>query len=152
RLCRLRAERAEAGSASGERGEHAVRLVERLLRADVEPDARHAPGVERGSRVEPLDEAARLIRIVPLVQISADERQRLARVEVQRDPGERRSRMPRLLLEEDDPPVAVDVDRVVLPDRLEVADVVDGEDRRLQLAGRVAEAAEGLAEQVVAGD
>ena len=76
----------------------------------------------------------------------------LAWIEVQRDAGQRRARLFRLLLEVRDPTVRVDLDRVVAAaDELEVAHVVDGEQRCVELPGNLAEVVERLAEEVVAG-
>ena len=40
--------------------ENPVRFLQRLFRADVEPESRHAPGEDRGARVKPLHEPAGL--------------------------------------------------------------------------------------------
>src|SRR3954471_19124324 len=110
--------------------ESAIGLGERLRRADVVPLARDTPGVDGRPRIEPLDEPTRLVRVVPGVEVLAHEPERLARIEVERDPGQRAARLLRLLLEVREPVVLVELDRVVLTDRLQVADVVDAERRR----------------------
>ena len=63
-------------------------------------------------------------RVVLLVQVLPDQRQRPPGVEVERHPGERRPCVLRLLLEEDDASFVVDVDLVVLAHPTQVADVV----------------------------
>src|SRR6185369_4940113 len=109
------------------------------------------PRIDGLSRIEPLDEPSRLVWFVPAVEVLADEPERLARVEVERDPGERAAGLGRLLLEERQPVVLVELDRVVAADRLEIADVVDAEHRSALCRGELAERRQALAEEVVAG-
>jgi len=48
----------------GEAGEDFVGLFEAFLRADVKPQAGHAPGVNRRARIQPLHQPAGLVGIV----------------------------------------------------------------------------------------
>src|SRR3954452_2744722 len=114
-----------AGLSGGAEG--AIGLGERLSRADVVPAAGDPPRVYGHPRVEPFDKPAGLVGVVSRLEVLAHEPERLARVEVERDPGQRAARLLRLLLEVREPVVLVELDRVVLTDRLQVADVVDAE-------------------------
>ena len=91
-----------------------------------------------------------LVGVVSVGEVLADQRQRVARIEVEGDAGERRARLLRLLLEVRDPAVRVDLDRVVAAaDELEIAHVVDGEQRCATLPRDTSEVAERLREEVV---
>ena len=46
-------------------GENAVGFFERFFGPDVVPEAGDFPGIDRGARVEPLDEAAGLVGLLP---------------------------------------------------------------------------------------
>src|SRR3954451_20620747 len=83
--------------------ERAVSLGETLRRADVVPLARDTPAIDGRPRIEPLDQPARLVGVVPRVEVLAHEAERLERVEVEGDPGQRAARLLRLLLEERQP-------------------------------------------------
>src|SRR4051812_16688248 len=107
-----------AGLSPGREG--AIGLGERLRRADVVPLAGDTPGVDGRPRIEPLDEPAGLVGVVPGIEVLAHEPERRARVEVERDPGQRAPWLLRLLLEERQPILAVELDRVVAADRLEI--------------------------------
>src|SRR3989442_922921 len=50
-----------------------VRFCERFLRTDIVPDAGHGPGVHRRASVEPLNEAAGLIRIITFGEVLMDQ-------------------------------------------------------------------------------
>src|SRR5215218_10504450 len=102
-----------------------VGLDQRFLRADVEPAARNAPAVDRSARIQPLYEPPGLIRVVSLLEILPHEPQRRARIEVERDPGQRAPRLLGLLLEPDNPVVAVELDHRIPSNCVDVADVVD---------------------------
>src|SRR5690242_4476523 len=107
--------------------ERLVRLGERLLRADVVPASRNAPAVDGRARVEPLDEPTWLVRVVPFGQVFGHELERRARIEVERNAGERAARLVGLLLQPRDAVVGIELDHGVAPDRVQVADVVDAQ-------------------------
>src|SRR5664280_3700100 len=79
--------------------EDLVGFFQRFLRADVEPGARHAPGMDPGARVEPLHEAAGLVGIVALGEVLLDERDGALGIKVKRDADERARRVLWLFLE-----------------------------------------------------
>ena len=79
--------------------------------------------------MEPLDQPTRLVRVVALGQVAAD-RERLTRIEVERDAHQRRGSGRRLLLEERDAAVVIDLHLVVLGHFSDVTDVTDGEQGR----------------------
>ena len=89
--------------------------------------------------MHPLDQSPGLVRVVALRQVAADQRQARARIEVEGDPGEGALRLVGLLLEGDDPAVVVGGVHAVALHRLEVADVIDGLDRRLLLEAELTE-------------
>src|SRR3954452_23870677 len=130
--------------------EGAVGLGKGLRRADVVPLARDTPGVDGRPRIEPLDEPTRLVGVVSGLQVVAHEPERLARIEVERDPCQRAARLLRLLLEERQPIIAVELDRVVAADPLEIADVVHTEHGSALLPREPPEWGQALAEEVVA--
>src|ERR1041385_3433433 len=100
-------------------------------RADIRPDAGHLPYVKRHARIEPLDQAARLIGIVTALDVLMNQRQHPLRIVIKRDASERALWLFRLLFEIGDAIVFVDVDRVVLLDLFQVTDVINARDRRV---------------------
>src|SRR5581483_7267634 len=111
-----------------------VRLEQLSRVADVAPLASGGEAVDRRARHEPGEEAARLVGRVPLVEVALEERDVLAVVDVGGGRDERRGRMLRLLGKAREALVVVEVDARVLPDELEVADVVEHDGARRLLA------------------
>jgi hypothetical protein len=129
-----------------------VRFFQSFLRADVEPDARHAPDVNRRARVKPLNQQPRLIRIVAFRYVLPDQLQRPLRIIVQGDARDRALWFFRFFLKKGDPAVGVGFDRVVLLNFLQIADIVHAQNRRVARSAKFAEPFEGLTEKIVAGD
>src|SRR5205814_1722855 len=121
-----------------------------FFRADVIPDARHAPNVKRSPRIKPLHEAAGLIRIVAFGDVLPDQRQNRFWIIVQSDPSQRAFWMFRFLFKKGYAIVFIDLNRVVLLDLLQVRNVVHGQDRRILTATELAEPFQALTEKIVA--
>ena len=119
---------------SDELRENLVRFLERLLAPDIEPGALDLMGLHRLALVEPLDESARLVRIISRGDIGREKRHDLARKIIERNPGQRVFRLGRFLFELGDDAVGIDRDAAVFLDRLEIADVV-GRQRRFGVFG-----------------
>ena len=133
-------------------GKNLVRLFQSFLRADVEPQAGHAPGIDGRARVKPLHEAAGLVGIVALGDVLLDERNGRLRIIIKRDAGERAGGIFWLFLEEGDLAGGVGGDGIIFFDLLEITHVIDGERRRIFREAEFSELAQFLAEQIVAGD
>src|SRR5947209_6789044 len=94
----------------GPTAEPVVGVEQLRVVADVVPASGEAIGVDGLALVEPGDEAARLVGVVPLLEVCLDERQIGAGVEIGGSGGERARRIGRLLDERDDAVVGVDLD------------------------------------------
>src|SRR5436190_5919274 len=82
--------------------EDAVGFFQRFFGADVVPDARDAPRVNRCARIKPLDEATGLVRIVSFGDVLLDHRDGCARIKVKSDAGDGALRLLRFFFEEGD--------------------------------------------------
>src|SRR5882672_3666511 len=134
------------------RAELAVGLLERFRRADVVPLAGNRPHEEGRPRVQPLGQTAWLVGVVAFREVATDQRQHRTRIEVERDSRQGRLRLRRLLFKARYPAVGVRRDRAVTLDRLEVADVEDGDRRRVLVETEPRKIVEtALAENAVAG-
>ena len=129
----------------------AVGFNESFFAPDIKPDPRDAVSVDRNPRIEPLDEAARLIGIVPFGDVGRKLRDGFLGEIVKGDPRVGALGMSRLLFEMRDHPVGVHLDAVVFLDGLKVFHVVGGQDGGAALC-EAGEPFQGLAEKIVSGD
>ena len=96
-----------------------------------------------------MHEPAGLVRVVALVDVLLDQRQRGLRVIIEGDARDGAPGVLRFLLEEGDLAGGVDGDRVVILDFIEVAHVVNRQDRGIPLPAEPAERVQPLAEKII---
>jgi cytosine/adenosine deaminase-related metal-dependent hydrolase len=113
--------------------EDLVGFFQALLGADVKPNSRNAPGVERGARIEPLHQASGLVGVVPFGHVLLDERQGGLGIIIKGDAGEGARGLLRFLLEKGDLAGGVQGNGIVFLDFLKAAHVIDRQHRRVQL-------------------
>ena len=130
--------------------EDLVGFLQRFLRTDVEPGAGNAPGVNRRARVKPLHQPAGLVGIVALGEVLLDEWNRTLRIKVKRNARECARRFFRFFLEESDATGGVRGNSVVFLDLVEVARVVEREDRSFLFATKLPEPVQPITEQIIA--
>ncbi len=130
--------------------ENLVGFLQRFLRADVEPQAGHAPSENGRARVKPLHEASGLVGVVALGDVLLDERDGGLGIIIQRNAGEGAGRRLGFFLEERNLAGAVSGNGIVFFDLFQIADVVEREDGRIFLAAEFPEFLEFVAEKIVA--
>src|SRR5262249_12647776 len=126
--------------------------VQGFLRANIEPKTRHFPSVNSFTRIKPLDQAAGLVGIIAFGNVLLDLRYCRFRVKIKRDARQCAGWILRFLLEKSDTPVAIQANGIVFFDLLQIADVINGQDRRLFLPAVSAKVRKFFTEQIISSN
>src|SRR2546425_12294898 len=91
-----------------------VRFLQRLLRPDVVPVAGDGPRIDGQSRIEPLNQPARLVRIVALRDVLLDQWRHASWIKIERDADQSAGRLFWLFFKPSNSAFSIEINHAVL--------------------------------------